>query len=79
LEKYLKNCQKQVETLSYDKIEEILGSKLPQSAYKYRAWWDNGRSHSQSNAWLNAGWKVSSVVLGKSITFRKVETTKSTK
>ena len=77
LEEYLRNSQKQVEVLSYDEIEEILGFELPPSAHKYRAWWANDRSHTHANAWLNAGWKVSSVDLGKSITFRKVERAKS--
>jgi len=71
LEEYLRNIKKQVLTLSYDEIESILGFKLPPSAYKHRAWWANG-GHSQANSWLNAGWEVSSIELGKSVTFRKV-------
>ena len=72
LEEYLRNSQQQVEVMSYNEIKEILGFKLPQSAHKYRAWWANDKSHTQANAWLNAGWKVSYVDLGKSITFKKV-------
>jgi len=71
LEQYLKNSEKKIETLSYDEIERIIGFKLPSSAYVHRPWWANG-GHSQANSWLNAGWKVSSVDLGKSITFGKV-------
>jgi hypothetical protein len=77
LEEYLRNTQKQVETLSYDEIERILGFRLPSSAYNHRPWWANG-GHSQANSWLNAGWEVSSVELGKSVTFRKVEKAKTT-
>lgn len=70
LEQYLKNSQKHIEILSYDEIEKILGLKLPPSAYNHRPWWANG-GHSQANSWINAGWQVSSVSLGKSIAFRK--------
>ena len=73
LGQYLSGSQEQVETLSYDEIEQILGDKLPQSAYKLRQWWENtNERHSQANSWLNAGWKVSSVELERSITFKKV-------
>jgi len=71
-EQYLRNSEKQIETLSYDDIEKILGFKLPSSAYVHQPWWANGGGHSQANSWLNAGWEVVSVDLGKSITFRKV-------
>jgi hypothetical protein len=67
---YLKNSQKQAERLSYNEIEGILGFKLPPSAYNHRPWWSGSRPH--TNSWLNAGWQVSSVDLGKSITFRKI-------
>ncbi len=43
---------------------------MPPSARKYREWWANG-GHSQANSWLNAGWQVSFIELGKSITFEK--------
>ncbi|MBN1762615.1 MAG: peroxide stress protein YaaA [Methanomicrobia archaeon] len=76
---YLRNSQKQIETLSYDEIERILGFSLPASAYKYRAWWSRDRSggHPHANAWLNAGWEVSPVELGRIITFRRVGKAKS--
>ncbi|NMX22103.1 hypothetical protein C5S30_06685 [ANME-1 cluster archaeon GoMg4] len=79
IEKHLRNSQKQIETLSYDEIERILGFSLPASAYKYRAWWSRDRSggHPHANAWLNAGWEVSPVELGKIITFRRVGKAKS--
>jgi len=70
LEEYLSNSKKQIEVLTYDEIERILGFKLPPSAYKHRPWWANG-GHNQANSWLNAGWKVASVNLGKSIKFIK--------
>ncbi|WP_379143584.1 hypothetical protein [Paenibacillus sp. sgz500992] len=59
-------------TLSYDEIEEILGFKLPQSAYIHDAWWDNStKSHTQTHGWIESGWIVVEKQLGVSITFQK--------
>ncbi|GEM_PF-622032 len=59
-------------TLSFARIEEILGHPLPPSALKYVAWWSNG-SQTQAMAWLSAGWRVKSVRLGESILFRRFD------
>lgn len=57
-------------TLLYDEVEEIIGFKLPPTAYKREQWWENNTmNHPQARAWLNAGWKVANVDLGKSVTF----------
>jgi hypothetical protein len=67
LEEYL---SKVTVTLTYSEIEEILGFKLPETAYNLDQWWENNTSqHTQANAWLNAGWKKESVNLGKDVTF----------
>lgn len=59
-------------TLTFKEIEEILGFKLPPSAYKYEAWWDNTTgNHTQRKGWIDAGWKVVERDLGKTITFQK--------
>ena len=70
LEEYLRNSSKQIENLTYEDIERIIGTKLPSSAYKYRAWWSNsGQPHART--WSNVSWKVSSVNISKSVTFTK--------
>ncbi|MEM2889165.1 MAG: hypothetical protein QXR42_06780 [Candidatus Bathyarchaeia archaeon] len=59
-------------TLSFKFIEEILGDKLPDSAYINEKWWSNSLSHSASEAWLTVGWKVENVdLIGKKASFRK--------
>lgn len=59
-------------TLTYQEIEEILGFKLPDSAYNYSEWWDNWtENRSQNKAWMDSGWKVVKVDLCNSITFQK--------
>lgn len=67
LEEYLNTV---TVTLSYGEIEGILGFKLVDTAYNREQWWENNTNqHTQANAWLNAGWKVQSDDLGKSVTF----------
>jgi predicted HTH domain antitoxin len=63
-------------TLTFHQIESILRFNLPQSASKYRPWWANG-GNIRSNLWIDAGWKVESVHLGISVTFRKIGNAKS--
>lgn len=52
---------------SFKDIEDILGFKLPASAYEYQAWWANqsGSGHTQSAAWQEAGWKTEDLDLAK--------------
>lgn len=65
LELYLRNIPSEVRdiTLSFSKIEVIIDSRLPSSAYKYPAWWGNEKngSHVEAHAWLGAGWSVESI------------------
>lgn len=57
-------CASQKESIRFTflEIENILESRLPQSAYIYREWWANG-GHVQADYWLNAGYQVDSVDL----------------
>ena len=57
-------------TLNCSEIENILSAKLPNSAYKYKEWWDNN-SHVQSKSWRDAGYKVGIVFLGDKVIFVK--------
>ena len=46
--------------MTFDDIERLVG-RLPASATKYSAWWNNERldtTHVQALAWLNAGREV---------------------
>jgi hypothetical protein len=46
--------------LTFDQVEEILGSPLPKSATKLMTWWTNVQPKIQSHrtAWLDHGWTV---------------------
>ena len=56
--------------LSFHEIENITGTKLPKSAYTLKEWWSNG-GHTQAHAWMQAGWLVDNIDLGKTINFRR--------
>ena len=68
--RYLKQTSKSQNILTYAEIERILSEKLPDSAYKYKQWWDNN-SHVQSKAWRDAGYTVETVSLGDKVIFVK--------
>lgn len=71
----LENYLNQVSiTLTYAELEEILGFTLPPTAYNREQWWvNNSNNHTQALSWLNAGWKVDNVILGKNVTFVRCE------
>jgi hypothetical protein len=56
-------------TIGFEKLQELVS--LPASAAKHRAWWSNG-GHGHSYAWLDAGYEVDSVELGREVTFRRI-------
>jgi len=72
LRDYLQQNVESIERLTYDEMEEILGFKLPNSAYQYRPWWANS-GHSHSETWTGAGWRVTTVSLGKYVMFGRGE------
>ena len=59
--------------LTFRRIEDIIGDRLPPSARKYPAWWANDITHIHGRVWLEAGWKTESVNLGREdISFRRM-------
>jgi hypothetical protein len=48
-------------TRTFQEIERILGKELPRSAHEYRAWWANDPTKPQSAAWLEEGWRTTSL------------------
>ena len=59
--------------MTFDKIEHIVGTKLPPSAFRHRAWWSNNPANSViTHAWLEAGYKTANVDMpGRKLVFRK--------
>ena len=61
--------------LSFEQIEKIIGSRLPESARTYRSWWGNETNNAshQCSAWMDAGWEVHKVDLNnRMVSFRKM-------
>jgi CBS domain-containing protein len=64
--------------VSFNDVENVLGEPLPASALEHRSWWANdATSHSQSRAWMQAGWKVHDVDFrSKAVVFRQSSSAK---
>ncbi len=66
----LSSAEREV-TLSFERIETIIKSKLPVSANEM-SWWEHETegNHVNARAWANAGWRVGTVNLrGKWVRF----------
>jgi hypothetical protein len=59
--------------LSFARIDGLIGSNLPMSAYRDEKWWSNSASRAHARAWLDAGWEVQEVNLKEGfVVFKKV-------
>ncbi len=59
--------------LSFARIDGLIGSNLPMSAYREEAWWSNSPSTAHAKAWMDAGWEVQEVNLREGcVVFKKV-------
>jgi hypothetical protein len=81
LKDFLRNSKLETVRLNFAEVEQILGFHLPQSAYRYPAWWSNNpEGHSHSVAWVNEGWQSEQVdVQGRQVTFRRKHGTASSR
>jgi hypothetical protein len=61
LERHLSRVTSRTVTVTFDRIEKVIGDNLPASASKHRAWWANDATHVHALAWLKAGWRVDTV------------------
>lgn len=72
LEQFLASVDNTEVSLTFSKIESIIGTSLPPSAYNYNAWWANDdHTHPQSFAWLNAGFKAEVNLARQAVLFSK--------
>lgn len=72
LYEYFRGLKDDCITTSFNEIENILEDILPDSAYKYNAWWSNDTTHSQANNWLENGYRSSNVsITNRQVTFIK--------
>ena len=59
--------------MTFAEVEEVIGDKLPRSAFEYRPWWSNNPSnHVNACSWLRAGYKTADVDMAeRKLAFRK--------
>lgn len=58
--------------LSFKRVEELLGSPLPESARRHRSFWANSAKLSSARAWMEAGWEVASLDMrGERVVFER--------
>ena len=70
---HLRDSGQESVPMTFADIEQVIGSKLPQSAFSHRAWWSNNPSNSViTNSWLKAGYKTENVdMAGEKLVFTK--------
>lgn len=74
---YLKKSEKSVVKMSFKEVEGILGERLPESAYKYQAFWSNSESHPIAFGWMDAGYiSRNSNIVNQTVEFAKQDVVK---
>lgn len=59
--------------ITYSQLENLLEKKLPESAYKYQAYFSNSDSHVISAIWLDLGYTQIELVLGEYLVLKKLK------
>ena len=73
---YLKKKSKDEYCFTFDELAHLLGlPELVDSAFNLRQWWENEvpseKSHSQSKAWMEAGYKAYPDMNNRTVVFKK--------
>ncbi|HLY04146.1 MAG TPA: hypothetical protein VKR31_00205 [Rhizomicrobium sp.] len=60
--------------VTFSEVENVIGEKLPRSAYVHRPWWSNNPSNSaMTRVWLDAGFRTERVdMAGQKLVFRRI-------
>lgn len=59
--------------LTFARIDGLIGTNLPMSAYRTETWWNNSSASAHAKGWLDAGWEVQEVNLKEGyVTLKKV-------
>ena len=70
---YLQKLEQTSVHMTFEEIEQVIGQKLPPSAFRHRAWWSNNSTNNvMTNAWLAAGYSTVDVdMTSRKLMFRK--------
>lgn len=71
---YLAGRQASETPMSFNEIEQVVGTPLPPKAVNYPAWWSNNPSNNpMTKVWLEAGYRTERVDIGGAkLVFRRV-------
>jgi hypothetical protein len=71
---FLRKQRTDLVPLTFGKIEDLIGGKLPRSA-RYSAWWSNNPTNNvMTKVWLAAGFRSEQVdIAGRRVVFRRVD------
>ena len=70
---HLRGSGQEALPMTFADIEQIIGAKLPQSAFTHRAWWSNNPTNNvMTRVWLEAGYTTAEVdMAAHTLVFRK--------
>ena len=76
LASYLRAQDKPSIAMTFADVERIIGTKLPASAARHRAWWSNNPDNNvATKEWLAAGYVTEQVDINKQVlVFRRIQT-----
>ena len=75
LYQFLANLAESERPMTFTEVEQILGFPLPAAARKHQAWWANDKTHTEAQAWLDAGWKTAKAnLIEESVVFVSART-----
>jgi hypothetical protein len=72
LERHLQAAGRPRIEMTFAGVAQVIGERLPDSAYQYPAWWGSDRKHTQA-AWLDAGYTASPNLTAQKVTFTKTQ------
>jgi hypothetical protein len=61
ISEYLKAQTGPTAEATFGDLEAAIGSNLPASAERHRAWWANTERNTQARVWMEEGWRVDRV------------------
>lgn len=67
LHKYFENATANNITLNFGEIEKIIGETLTASAFKYKQYWHDSKTHMIPKAWVYNNYKIISLDLNNQI------------
>jgi hypothetical protein len=71
LERHLQAAGRPRVEMTFAEVSQVIGERLPDSAYQHPAWWGSDPKHTQA-VWLDADYTTSPNLTAQKVTFTKV-------